>query len=196
MDVEQVPQLIADERAVIHGHASLFPIHVDPHQPARLHLQAFHLDQFHPGGCEQRFGQLPDLFFMGLHGTIPPSRKKSGLKPTHQNPPMIFAFTNTKKDRLQGKKRLTASLQDRRRKKWSGRWDSNPRRPAWEADILPLNYARSTKPTARLPPSEMEAHLKRQGYFVKILFASSLRRTDRPCPSSPSIPAKRAVGLP
>lgn len=25
---------------------------------------------------------------------------------------------------------------------WSGRWDSNPRRPAWEAGILPLNYAR------------------------------------------------------
>ena len=25
----------------------------------------------------------------------------------------------------------------------SGRWDSNPRRPAWEAGILPLNYARS-----------------------------------------------------
>ena len=24
----------------------------------------------------------------------------------------------------------------------SGRRDSNPRRPAWEADILPLNYAR------------------------------------------------------
>src|SRR5688572_4659116 len=24
----------------------------------------------------------------------------------------------------------------------SGRWDSNPRRSAWEADILPLNYAR------------------------------------------------------
>ena len=28
-------------------------------------------------------------------------------------------------------------------KKWSGRWESNPRRSAWEADILPLNYARS-----------------------------------------------------
>ena len=26
---------------------------------------------------------------------------------------------------------------------WSGRWDSNPRRPAWEAGILPLNYSRS-----------------------------------------------------
>ena len=25
---------------------------------------------------------------------------------------------------------------------WSGRWDSNPRRPAWEAGILPLNYSR------------------------------------------------------
>src|SRR5882724_7149503 len=27
-------------------------------------------------------------------------------------------------------------------KRWSGRWDSNPRRPAWEAGILPLNYSR------------------------------------------------------
>ena len=27
----------------------------------------------------------------------------------------------------------------------SGRWDSNPRRPAWEAGILPLNYARKTR---------------------------------------------------
>ena len=30
-----------------------------------------------------------------------------------------------------------------RRRKWSGRPGSNRRRPAWEADILPLNYARS-----------------------------------------------------
>src|SRR6266446_4433750 len=28
-------------------------------------------------------------------------------------------------------------------KKWSGRPDSNRRRPAWEAGILPLNYGRS-----------------------------------------------------
>ena len=27
-------------------------------------------------------------------------------------------------------------------KTWSGRRDSNPRRPAWEAGILPLNYSR------------------------------------------------------
>ena len=27
-------------------------------------------------------------------------------------------------------------------KLWSGRRDSNPRRPAWEAGILPLNYSR------------------------------------------------------
>ena len=26
----------------------------------------------------------------------------------------------------------------------SGRRDSNPRRPAWEADILPLNYSRQS----------------------------------------------------
>ncbi len=26
---------------------------------------------------------------------------------------------------------------------WSGRRGSNPRRPAWEAGILPLNYSRS-----------------------------------------------------
>ena len=26
---------------------------------------------------------------------------------------------------------------------WSGRRDSNPQHPAWEADTLPLRYARS-----------------------------------------------------
>ena len=25
---------------------------------------------------------------------------------------------------------------------WSGQWDLNPRHSAWQADILPLNYAR------------------------------------------------------
>ena len=29
-------------------------------------------------------------------------------------------------------------------KTWSGRWGSNPRHPAWEAGVLPLNYSRST----------------------------------------------------
>src|SRR5271156_2988544 len=28
---------------------------------------------------------------------------------------------------------------------WSGRWESNPRHSAWEADVLPLNYARKLK---------------------------------------------------
>jgi hypothetical protein len=28
-------------------------------------------------------------------------------------------------------------------RRWSGRWGSNPRRSAWEADILPLNYSRT-----------------------------------------------------
>src|SRR5688500_17783177 len=30
-------------------------------------------------------------------------------------------------------------------KRWSGRRGSNPRRPAWEAGILPLNYSRLVK---------------------------------------------------
>src|SRR6266700_1014090 len=33
------------------------------------------------------------------------------------------------------------------KKRWSGRRGSNPRRPAWEAGILPLNYSR--------PPSQV-----------------------------------------
>ena len=33
-------------------------------------------------------------------------------------------------------------------KRWSGRRGSNPRRPAWEAGILPLNYSRLPLPTA------------------------------------------------
>ena len=34
---------------------------------------------------------------------------------------------------------------------WSGRWDSNPRSPAWQADVLPLNYARSKSSSETLP---------------------------------------------
>lgn len=29
---------------------------------------------------------------------------------------------------------------------WSGRWESNPRHSAWEADVLPLNYTRRACP--------------------------------------------------
>ena len=43
-------------------------------------------------------------------------------------------------------------------KKWSGRWGSNPRRPAWEADILPLNYARSLKQHQHAPKKELLPH--------------------------------------
>src|ERR1700722_16330546 len=32
---------------------------------------------------------------------------------------------------------------------WSGRWESNPRHSAWEADVLPLNYARSWRRIAK-----------------------------------------------
>src|SRR5580704_807910 len=32
---------------------------------------------------------------------------------------------------------------------WSGRWESNPRHSAWEADVLPLNYARAWRRIAK-----------------------------------------------
>ena len=35
-------------------------------------------------------------------------------------------------------------LPDIKRKLWSGRRDLNPRPSAWEADTLPLSYARNT----------------------------------------------------
>ena len=37
---------------------------------------------------------------------------------------------------------MTAEILFIERIKLSGRRGSNPRRPAWEADILPLNYSR------------------------------------------------------
>jgi hypothetical protein len=36
---------------------------------------------------------------------------------------------------------------------WSGRWESNPRHSAWEADVLPLNYARVPYSYPALPRS-------------------------------------------
>ena len=35
---------------------------------------------------------------------------------------------------------------------WSGRWDSNPRLSAWEADTLPLSYARPATAGGSAPP--------------------------------------------
>ena len=39
---------------------------------------------------------------------------------------------------------------------WSGRWESNPRHSAWEADVLPLNYARVSPFISALPPVPQE----------------------------------------
>ena len=42
----------------------------------------------------------------------------------------------------EGKRRPRDSIENRGVSSWSGRPESNRRRPAWEAGILPLNYAR------------------------------------------------------
>ena len=43
-------------------------------------------------------------------------------------------------------------------KRWSGRRDSNPRRPAWEAGILPLNYSRRSNDLIIPSRSPCQAH--------------------------------------
>ena len=57
-------------------------------------------------------------------------------------------------------------------KRWSGRRDSNPRRPAWEAGILPLNYSRILKALFRKP-------LKRAYLSIRILNRKGKRRALR-----------------
>jgi hypothetical protein len=51
------------------------------------------------------------------------------------------AFAKTMAGNLAGF-RLACQPKQRSSEGWSGRWESNPRHSAWEADVLPLNYAR------------------------------------------------------
>ncbi len=95
------------------------------------------------------------------------SEKKSGRQPTHQIETMIFPESLTQ-PRHKCKKKIPFLQGDDLNKKWSGRWDSNPRRPAWEADILPLNYARIRKTSG--------GNLKQRVAFVKCFLGFILFR--------------------
>jgi hypothetical protein len=55
---------------------------------------------------------------------------------------------------------------------WSGRPDSNRRRPAWEAGILPLNYGRPAPPILHRPVSRYFPSLSDMVYACS---TSSLR---------------------
>ena len=66
-----------------------------------------------------------------------------------------------------------AGKDDEHLKDWSGRWDSNPRHSAWEADALPLSYAR-----ARPHGSGWGAEHRRKGRSAP----SDLRRFRRAWP--------------
>src|ERR1019366_2827809 len=59
-------------------------------------------------------------------------------------------------------------------KRWSGRRDSNPRRPAWEAGILPLNYSRT------------------RGFSYTIAHRFALRALSRSLPTPPTPAARQA----
>ena len=52
--------------------------------------------------------------------------------------------SKTHRRREEGKGRKKGTLCFQGVPKWSGRRDSNPRRSALEADILPLNYSRNS----------------------------------------------------
>ena len=49
---------------------------------------------------------------------------------------------------------------------WSGRGESNPRRSAWEADILPLNYSRDNN--LRYGSTSRQAFQKKVHYAVPV----------------------------
>src|SRR5438552_11530862 len=56
---------------------------------------------------------------------------------------------------------------------WSGRPDSNRRRPAWEAGILPLNYGRPAPPILRIV--ERRRYCDSLSDMLKAWMTSSLR---------------------
>src|ERR1019366_1374746 len=60
---------------------------------------------------------------------------------TDRNPAFTLVTPKCKADR--NAVTISRCVLPKSLKTWSGRRDSNPRRPAWEAGILPLNYSRS-----------------------------------------------------
>src|SRR5271163_4424778 len=50
------------------------------------------------------------------------------------------------------------------RKTWSGRRESNPRHTAWEAVVLPLNYARERSVPVAAAPVYRSGHLHHSGW--------------------------------
>src|SRR3954469_11706168 len=56
--------------------------------------------------------------------------------------PQASAFATATADRLRHEMACQSKL--RRSEDWSGRSGSNRRHSAWEADVLPLNYARAS----------------------------------------------------
>src|SRR5262244_3102604 len=57
---------------------------------------------------------------------------------------------------------------------WSGRPDSNRRRPAWEAGILPLNYGRPATPILQRSALPLFPVLERHGVGLEHLVAARL----------------------
>src|SRR5580692_6522537 len=70
---------------------------------------------------------------------------EAGCAAARRKPP---AFAEATANNLAGF-RLARQPKPRSSAGWSGRWESNPRHSAWEADVLPLNYARALRRIAK-----------------------------------------------
>src|SRR3954467_10909413 len=82
-----------------------------------------------------------------------------------------------------------AKLQPRNGAKcWSGRGESNPRHSAWEADVLPLNYARG-----RIPAIVAPARLRQGEWFTPACPLPSLSCVSRLDPTRPMMPLPKAL---
>ncbi len=73
---------------------------------------------------------------------------------------------------------------------WSGRWDSNPRRLAWEASTLPLSYARSIE--AR-PNLNIDGNTLLRTLSIKPLSEPTGLDTRPPLPFNLANPSRKAT---
>ena len=107
---------------------------VDPKVAAdqRGHAIGVAIDTYTESDLESRREAVTKLELALAGGKLVNAETKLQLPILQAN--RVFEVNEVKRDEVECAKSL---------KRWSGRRDSNPRRPAWEAGILPLNYSRA-----------------------------------------------------
>src|SRR5487761_2706870 len=79
---------------------------------------------------------------------------------------------------------------------WSGRRESNPRHTAWEAVVLPLNYARIDAPTCAAPSSAApDLWLIPAATKTPLIIGRRLARQSVEALQQPAQPPVQGIGL-